>query len=149
MDSPAAGRHVAVMSSQRPEWSLESVEPPPGVSLFDHASRLLPPNGTGPLPHGGDPLPDKAEPRPDRIEFAPGVKDAVVAREGSGQGPVAAAAALLGLLREEPSQQAVDVVVKGLAELSGPEDVDRLTTAVTQGRPPRERLAAAARWLCC
>jgi hypothetical protein len=72
-------------------------------------------------------------------------------RGGSGDGnePVAAAAAILHLLRGKPTKRAVENVMKRIEEIQGPHQMDRLLEAVLQERKlDGERLAALARWLC-
>jgi len=130
------------------DWSLNALEAPPGVAFFDFATGLLPSSGRGPLPEGAHPLPDEPEPQPNQIRFSAGAVDAVIAGESEGQGPLAAAAAVLELLRSKPSQRGLSAVVDRLAEAGDPANVDRLIEAVANGRPPRDRLAALARWLC-
>jgi hypothetical protein len=100
------------------------------------------------LPDGGHPLPDEPEPEPNQIRFGAGAVDAVIAGESKGQGPVAAAAAVLELLRSEPNQRNLNAVVDRLSEVGGPAEVDRLIVSVADGRPSRDRLASLARWLC-
>ena len=129
-------------------WGLDGIAGPPGVSLFEHVGGLLPASGRGPLPAGGEPLPDERDYGPDEVRFAPGVQDAVIADTEAGQGPIAAAAALLELLKAPPTGSAMQAVLDRLGELSGPDDVDRLLTSVADGKPSRERLATTARWLC-
>ena len=81
------------------DWSLTNVGALSGLSLFDHATRLVAEHGDGPLPCGGEPLPDEPPPDPSKLRYGPGVMDgigAVRAGPGDGQPAVVAASAIFG-----------------------------------------------------
>ena len=119
-----------------------------GTSLFEHATKLLGDSGLGPVQNGGEPLPDDAPREKDKIRFVAGGHDAVLAQPDAPQATLSAAAALLDLLTHAPNPRALQTVPDRLADVRGPAEIDRLVSAVGVGRPPRERLASLARWLC-
>ena len=91
------------------DWSLTNVGALSGLSLFDHATRLVAEHGDGPLPCGGEPLPDEPPPDPSKLRYGPGVMDgigAVRAGPGDGQPAVVAASAILDMLKAAPHTKA-------------------------------------------
>lgn len=132
-------------------WTVgaEESEPPDGTAFLDHIESLLPESGRGPLPGGGEPLPDQPPKNPARIQWSAGSLDGIGAGKDAGDQPLAAAAAILDLLRTTPTAHALRVVADRLAAVSGPKDVDRLIAAVRAARRlDKDRLAQLARWLC-
>jgi hypothetical protein len=68
---------------------------------------------------------------------------------GDGNEPLAAAASVLQLLREEPTTEAVHAAADSVGAIHGPQQADRLISAVLADRSlSRSRLATFARWLC-
>jgi len=132
-------------------WSVsaEEAEPLDGTSFLGHIESLLPELGRGPLPGGGEPLPDQPPKNPARLQWSAGSLDGIGAVKGAGDQPLAAAAAVLDLLRTTPRAHALHVVAHRLVAVTGPRDVDRLIAAVRADRRlDKDRLAELARWLC-
>lgn len=119
------------------EWSLDALDGPPGVSAFDYVTGLLPPSGRGPLAEEPYSLPGEPDSGPNKLRFR-------------GGGSWADAAAVIELLRSEPTQRGLDAVVERLADVPfrNTDELNRVTEAVLSGRPSRDRLATLARWLC-
>jgi hypothetical protein len=135
-----------------PGWQLDHVEPLPGVPLLAHVESCLPESGRGPLPHGGEPLPDEPPKDPSKLRWGGGSLDGIAAVRGAradGNEPLAAAAAVVHLLRKEPTTEAVHAAADSVGAIHGPQQMDRLISAVLADRNlNRPRLRTFARWLC-
>jgi hypothetical protein len=136
----------------RGRWTVEEIEPMPGVPLLAHLESLLPPSGRGPVPNGGDPLPDEPPKDPSVVRWGGGSFDGILALRGGrarGDEPLVAASSVLHLVRTDPSAETVHATAERLGALTSPQQIDRLLRAVLADRSlDRERLAAFARWLC-
>jgi hypothetical protein len=133
-------------------WSLDDVAALDGVALLEHVAQLLPADGRGPLPLGGEPLPDANLLDRGTLAWMGAALDGVMSLRGGrteGPAPLQAAAATLDVLRHSPTTRSVHTLADRLAELTGPQDVDRFLAAITaERRLNRTRLAELSRWLC-
>jgi hypothetical protein len=135
------------------EWTLEGIAVPHGVSLLSHIEHLLPEGGRGPLPNGGEPLPDARPAAANEIKWSAGSMDGVMSHHfggpGTGNEPVAAAAAVVDLLRKKPDQRRFDRAVERIEAVGGPQQIDRFIESLVESRDlSRGNLATFARWLC-
>ena len=123
-----------------------------GRTLYEHAAELLGPRSRGPIPHGGEPLPDEPPPDPARIRWAGGASDGLMAVRGGrsdDNAPLAAAAAVLDHTRSAATPAGLRSVAEAVAQVSGPQAMDRFVNAVVAGKVGTGGWARGlARWLC-
>lgn len=123
-----------------------------GRTLYDHVIELLGSAPRGPLPRGGEPLPDEPPPDPARLRWTGGAFEGVMAVRGGrseGNEPLAAAAAVIEILRAPLTPEMLRSIAAQVDQVTGPQAMDRFIRAVMAGKVrDRARARELARWLC-
>lgn len=135
-----------------PDWSLDDVRSPAGVTLLGHVERALAASGPGPLPASAQELPGEPPRDPKELSWVAGALDSLGlgGSDPSEEAPAAAAAAVAAITRERPDTTVILALAELIGELDGPRPIDRFLDAIRHDRGlDRVRVAELARWLCC